>query len=227
MIESKFPGDSVGEKVLGGFLDRFFYNKIEIDNFYRHHNKNEQYLGMDVTIERNGTKYIIDEKAALHYPDGLNTFALELHYKKGGKQKEGWLFDDKKVSTHYLFAWPIRKHVELNDLKQEDIKNVEVMLVNRKSLIDSLNKSHLSKANINSHVNSILIMNRVNQINQQLKVNGIHQMRYSLSKHLGEAPVNLVVNKEIYKSLAEFHFKIYRDKPYPRDKWNNSDRWLK
>jgi hypothetical protein len=226
MTKSNFPGDSYGEKVLGEFLDNFFYSKINLANFQRHNTPNEQFLGMDVTFDRNGTRYIIDEKAALYYPDGLDSFALELHYKKEGKPKEGWLLDNTKSSTHYLFAWPIRKHVKLIDLKQEDIKHVEVMLVNRKSLIDSMN-INLKKANINSHVDSILLNDSVDQINRQLKSNGIHKVRYSLSKHLAEAPVNLVVNKEVYKTLAEFHFKIYRDKPYARDNSKKSDGWLK
>lgn len=34
-------------------------------------------------------EYVIDEKAAVRYPNGLPTFLFELSYEKDGKVKEG------------------------------------------------------------------------------------------------------------------------------------------
>ncbi len=228
MIKSKYYSDSHGEKILGNFLDRFLYKKLGIECFERHQSKDNQYLGLDVTFKRNGTMYLVDEKAALHYTKGLNSFALELHYKMKNDQKEGWLFDERKKTTHYLLAWPIRKEVDLKDLELNDILRVEVMLVSRQSLIQELQQQYnLTPDKIKNQVKHILREDDVSEMNEQLKEENIHHMRYSLSKQFREQPVNLVVNKEVYKSLAEFHFKIYRDQPYAQDTRKESVSWLR
>jgi hypothetical protein len=64
--------------------------------------------------------------------------------------------------------------------------------------------------------------------NQRFRKNSIDsskQIYYYYSNQLAEAPINLVIHKDILKTLAEFHFNVYRNKPYVKHEKYVS--WLK
>jgi hypothetical protein len=108
-----FHEDLKGEQALAEFLEAFLYSKLDIQDFHRNTDRVNQFRGIDVSFTFRGNVYVIDEKANLHYADGIPTFAFELSYIKNGRRKPGWFFDDSKMTDYYLVAWPKRKNVEI------------------------------------------------------------------------------------------------------------------
>jgi hypothetical protein len=226
--KSNFIDDLNGEKVLANFLDEFLYKKLEIQNFSRTTSNKSNYLtnqykGIDVTFTFNSFNYIIDEKATLYYPEGIPTFAFELRYKKDNKWHPGWFYDETKETEYYLLAWPKRKNVKLSELKLDDINTVEVMLLARKDLHNYLNEHYaINSAAINDAVDGII---KANQFGKLEKIHPSSGHYYYYTEYLAETPINLVVQKNTLKQLAIFHFVIYRNKPFAKNK--NSYMWLR
>lgn len=227
-MKSKFMEDLHGEGVLGEFLDKFLYGKLQIQEFTRNSRLKLDYMeyqfkGIDITFTFNGTDYIVDEKATLQYPDGIPTFAFELKYKKNNQWREGWFYDESKATRYYLLTWPIRNPVELSDLQVNDIRKVEVMLISRKELQDYLFKNYQIDRNV--------IQGEVDNIIKAQKFRKLHTIHptsnhyYYYTEYLAETPINLVIQKNTLKDLAIFHFNIYRDKPYIKN--TNSTIWLR
>lgn len=67
------------EKVMGEFLDKYFYNENIEGTITRVKDRKLQVKGVDVVIDDGDVKFYIDEKAAIRYV-GLKTFALELSF---------------------------------------------------------------------------------------------------------------------------------------------------
>jgi hypothetical protein len=226
--KSNFIDDLNGESVLANFLDKFLYEKLEIQAFSRNTSDksnylHKQYRGIDITFTFNGSDFIVDEKATLYYPDGIPTFAFELRYKKENIWNLGWLYDEKKETEYYLLAWPKREHIKLSEMKLEHIRTVEVMLICRKDLHDYMYKNFgLNKGLIDGAVEEII------KANQFGKLDTIHPSSnhyYYYTENLHETPINLVIQKITLKKLAIFHFVIYRNKPYAQHMDYNI--WLK
>lgn len=226
--KSNFIDDLNGENVLANFLDKYFYAKLEVRDYFRntpekHNYLQYQYKGIDVTFKWNGYDFIVDEKATLHYPNGIPTFAFELRYIKDNIWRPGWFYDETKQTEYYLLAWPKRQDIKLSELKMEHFQTVEVMLLSRKNLHEYLNKNYdITKQAIHVAVDNIITANNYG------KLHNIHPSSnhyYYYTKYLSETPVNLVIQKSTLKELAIFHFVIYRDKPYAQRKENKI--WLK
>lgn len=230
--KSNFQADIQGEKILAGFMDKFFYNKLDISNFKRFNGDssvedlNIQRNGIDLNFTFDNKKYIIDEKASLHYPDGLPTFAFELKFKNSSNLwRDGWFIDNSKLTTHYLISWVKRKSVDLKVLKEDDINTVEVILLEKKKLIDFLKENYnLNNEAIKNQVKLIINKNEFGQLHSigDYKFPRFH---YTPSCKLQETPINLVIHKKTLIQLSDFHFIIYRNKPYCKS--DKSSLWLK
>lgn len=226
--KSTFSEDLNGESILAEFLDKYLYEKLQIQEFIRNtpHQRNhmeKQYKGIDVTFKFEGSHYIVDEKATLQYPNGIPTFAFELRYKKNGQWRPGWFYDDTKETKHYLLAWPIRDDVKLSYLKLDDIRKVEVMLISRKDLRDYLfDNFRVNQDGIQVEVDKIIKANHFGKLHQ---IHPFSNHYYYYTEYLAETPINLVIQKNKLKELAIFNFMIYRNMPY--SKKGNSGIWLK
>lgn len=130
-MKSEFDNDIKGENVVVEFLEKYFYSNFNFETYHRFVDKDMQNKGVDLKFSTKQKEYIVDEKAAIRYPNGLPTFAFELTYIKDGKVKEGWFYDNTKETNHYILIWPIRKDVPLEKLKVEHIYSAELMLVDR------------------------------------------------------------------------------------------------
>lgn len=227
ILQSKFESDLQGEKILGEFLQKFFYSKLNIENFFRntpdkYNFLDNQYLGIDVTFKFSNCEYIVDEKATLHYPNGLPTFAFEIKYRKNGEWKTGWLYDTNKKTEYYLLAWPRRKNKDLNYLIIDDIKTVEVMLIKRSDLLNYLNTSYgLNKNIVEKKANKIITLNNFGKS----PITHFSDIYFFYTKNLAETPINIIIKKNILKKIATFHFLIYRNTPYSQQP--KYDIWLK
>ena len=106
--------------------------------FRRVHDKARQLAGIDLILEFNDREYNIDEKAQIHYVNkGLKTFAFELEFTGQSGIREGWLFDEKKLTTHYFLVCELESETDGLD----GLTGFRLISVNRRSLIGFLEKN--------------------------------------------------------------------------------------
>ena len=190
------------EKVMGEFLDKYFYNENIEGTITRVKDRRLQIKGVDVVIDDGDVKFYIDEKAAIRYV-GLKTFALELSFiNRQGDINTGWLLDNKKINDYFLFVWIN----ELNGTEIKDIssiKNVDVALVSKASIFRHLNSLGWSK-------NNLLEKDRRIRNNDEEYMGNIlrDKCKFSFSNHLVEKPINILLPKETYMEIADLSINI-------------------
>ena len=190
------------EKVMGEFLDKYFYNENIEGTITRVKDRNLQVKGVDVVIDDGDVKFYIDEKAAIRYV-GLKTFALELSFiNRQGGINTGWLLDNKKINDYFLFVWIN----ELNGTEIKDIssiKNVDVALVSKASIFRHLNSLGWTK-------NNLLEKDHRIRNNEDEYMGNIlrDKCKFSYSNHLIEKPINILLPKETYMEIADLSINI-------------------
>lgn len=190
------------EKVMGEFLDKYFYNENIEGTITRVKDRRLQVKGVDVIIDDGDVKFYIDEKAAIRYV-GLKTFALELSFiNRQGDINTGWLLDNKKINDYFLFVWIN----ELNGTEIKDIssiKNVDVALVSKASIFSHLISLGWSK-------NNLLEKDRRIRNNEDEYMGNIlrDKCKFSFSNHLVEKPINILLPKETYMEIADLSINI-------------------
>lgn len=190
------------EKVMGEFLDKYFYNENIEGTITRVKDRKLQVKGVDVVIDDGDVKFYIDEKAAIRYV-GLKTFALELSFiNRQGDINTGWLLDNKKINDYFLFVWIN----ELNGTEIKDIssiKNVDVALVSKASIFRHLNSLGWSKNNLLEKDHRIR-----NNDNEYMGNILKDKCKFSFSNHLVEKPINILLPKETYMEIADLSINI-------------------
>jgi hypothetical protein len=190
------------EKVMGEFLDKYFYNENIEGTITRVKDRRLQVKGVDVVIDDGDVKFYIDEKAAIRYV-GLKTFALELSFiNRQGDVNTGWLLDNTKINDYFLFVWIN----ELNGTEIKDIssiKNVDVALVSKASIFRHLNSLGWTK-------NNLLEKDRRIRNNEDEYMGNIlkDKCKFSFSNHLVEKPINILLPKETYMEIADLSVNI-------------------
>lgn len=190
------------EKVMGEFLDKYFYNENIEGTITRIKDRKLQVKGVDVVIDDGDVKFYIDEKAAIRYV-GLKTFALELSFiNRQGDVNTGWLLDNTKINDYFLFVWIN----ELNGTEIKDIssiKNVDVALVSKASIFRHLNSLGWTK-------NNLLEKDRRIRNNEDEYMGNIlrDKCKFSFSNHLVEKPINILLPKETYMEIADLSVNI-------------------
>lgn len=192
-MKSEFENDVKGEEVVATFLEKYFYKKLPLRNYHRNKDMTNQNKGIDLEFITKKGHYVVDEKAAIRYPNGLKTFAFEISYVKDGVIKEGWFFDDTKETSHYILIWPIRKDIPPEKLKIEDIYSAELMLVDR----FEFQKYILKKYNLGKED----FLKKAKEIRNKGKIEGPPNIKESSAKYyystqLAEKPINIVFRKE-------------------------------
>lgn len=190
------------EKVMGEFLDKYFYNENIEGTITRVKDRKLQVKGVDVVIDDGDVKFYIDEKAAIRYV-GLKTFALELSFiNRQGDVNTGWLLDNTKINDYFLFVWIN----ELNGTEIKDIssiKNVDVALVSKASIFRHLNSLGWSKNNLLEKDHRIR-----NNENEYMGNILKDKCKFSFSNHLVEKPINILLPKETYMEIADLSINI-------------------
>ena len=190
------------EKVMGEFLDKYFYNENIEGTITRVKDRRLQVKGVDVVIDDGDVKFYIDEKAAIRYV-GLKTFALELSFiNRQGDINTGWLLDNKKINDYFLFVW-------INELNGTEIKDI--------SSIKNVDVALVSKASIFSHLISLgWTKNNLLEKDHRIRNNEDEYMgnilrdkcKFSFSNHLVEKPINILLPKETYMEIADLSINI-------------------
>lgn len=197
------------EKVMAQFLDEHFYKKIGYTWRERVTDRERQVKGLDVILKRDGKVYNIDEKAAIRYTNGLNTFALELSFlNRKGNRVDGWLIDEKKVNDYFVFVWINKiegEHIENVD----SFKEVEVALVSKEKIMIYLES-------LGWDVDKLLIKDErirdgIDDNLGDIRKNGC---KFSYSERLFEKPINILLPKQAYIKIADEHSIIMKSSRY-------------
>ena len=189
------------ERVIAQYLDTHLYNDVRFTKHLRTDGREAQLSGSDIIISVPSlgiNDAIVDEKAITHYMmKPLPTFALELSFlSQNGNVVEGWLTDTKKETEYYLMMWI--KATKSWNIEVEDIVQIEYMLVKRSDILNWLNQQGFSVEQLREKAKLI----REKQIGGAIdKVNG-KDFWFYLTTKLAECPINIVVRKKVYESLA-------------------------
>lgn len=190
------------ERVIAQYLDEHLYNDGRFSRHERTDGREEQLLGSDIIISVPSLGIqdaIVDEKAITHYMiRQIPTFALELSFlSQSGNIVEGWLTDTDKVTEYYLMMWPLATkpwNVEI-----EDIKSIDYMLVKRSDILDWLASQGYTINKLKEKAE--LIRKTISENGAIDKVDG-KDFWFFLTTKLAECPINVVIRKKIYESLA-------------------------
>ena len=190
------------ERVIAQYLDEHLYNDVRFTRHDRTDGREEQLKGSDIIISVSslGIKdAIVDEKAITHYMTRqLPTFALELSFlSQSGNVVEGWLTDTEKVTEYYLMMWPLATKPWTIEI--QDIKSIEYMLVKRSDILQWLASQGYTLDKLKEKAN--VIRETITENGAIDKVNG-KDFWFFLTTKLAECPINVVIRKKIYESLA-------------------------
>lgn len=197
------------EKVMAQFLDEHFYKDIGYTWRERVTDRERQVKGLDVILKRDGKVYNIDEKAAIRYTNGLNTFALELSFlNRKGNRVDGWLIDEKKVNDYFVFVWINKIEGELIE-NVDSFKEVEVALVSKEKIMIYLES-------LGWDVDKLLIKDErirdgIDDNLGDIRKNGC---KFSYSERLFEKPINILLPKQAYIKIADEHKIIMKSSRY-------------
>ena len=190
------------ERVIAQYLDEHLYNDGRFTRHDRTDGREEQLKGSDIIISvpSLGIKdAIVDEKAITHYMiRQLQTFALELSFlSQSGNVVEGWLTDTEKVTEYYLMMWPLATKPWTIEI--QDIKSIEYMLVKRSDILQWLASQGYTLDKLKEKAN--VIRETITENGAIDKVNG-KDFWFFLTTKLAECPINVVIRKKVYESLA-------------------------
>ena len=195
--------DEKCSNIVSDFLDEHFYLK-KTELFERINDKERQIQGIDVIFSLKNVKYICDEKAAIRYVNkNLRTFSLELSFRdRGGNLHNGWLIDEMKINDSFLFIWIDKAKYDILTSK-EDIQELEIALVSKKSIIEYLKsigwkipklikKSELIRENENEYCGNLYE----------------DECKFVCSRFLYEKPVNVLLKRDLLKKISVYNEKI-------------------
>lgn len=208
MNNSKRNEDKKGEIAVANFLDKYFYPNLPIKKFLRISSKAEQISGKDVLFtNKQENEFIVDEKAALHYVNmDIPTFAFELSFiNANGVLSDGWLFDDSKVTTHYLLIWvkSINKTPYIKSCN--DITSLETLLISRSKVKKILESNLLDKNNLLSLAD---VFRNKNINSSETKSEVHHKFKLFYTGKLAEKPINIVISKKLLKDKCNAHYVV-------------------
>lgn len=225
-MESFRKQDMKAETVLGEFMDNAFYSKLRDKDgnkvgFKRVTDAVAQRKGIDVIIEGQGKRFLIDEKATLYYSNMMiPTFAFEVSsiQKSSTVPVEGWLVNDALETNYYMLIWPnikckrnaegVWERVPLDRLHRQDFTIVEAMLIRKKKILEFLEENGWPKERIIAFANEIREYYRFNTENIKLPVQETDGFYFYYTAKLAEKPINIVIRKEILKKIADASYFI-------------------
>jgi len=225
-MESFRNQDMRAEQRLGEFMDAYFYSKLKSKNgapisFTRMSDRDSQLKGIDVCIETDGRKMLIDEKASVYYSNAMiPTFAFELDSVQKGHAEpvQGWFINDELMTEYYMLIWPnvkcfqqsgqwVRK--DIKNLTRDDFTIVEAMLVDKNDLRIMLEHKGYDKNHLIEYAKRFREMHYKSRGKEEKEIT--ENVKITFSGQLAEQPVNLVVRKELLRNIAKGIYLISAD----------------
>ena len=202
-----FSRDSKRESYVGEFLNSHLFD-VYFEKSERITDKKRQLSGVDI-ICRHGDipgELLIDEKAATSWANReIGTFAFELSFLLGEREIEGWFLerDRKSETSHWLCVWPRTSGGQINSV--EDIISAEVVLIECKSLRRWARRI--------AGKSTIYLEDCIQNLRNSREIREMEWagLRVIISRNLPEQPINLLVPKEILRTLSgDFHWDLSR-----------------
>lgn len=174
--------------------------KRENHLFVRNRDTVLQKKGVDIISFKTGVPRAVDEKYALTcWNRDLQTYSFEIRTKNNAYGK-GWFVAKNSMTQDYMLVW-----LRSTDEDLYDVYSLEVALISKDAI-----KRYLAENNVN--VETILrIFNRraVSKngkkelyINKNIKV--VQSLKFE------EAPVNILISKDVLLSLSYCSYKSYK-----------------
>lgn len=194
---SSFGQDVKKEQILHSYLDGL-YERLGM-HFNRVSDTEMQNRGIDIVVVKNGRDFFVDEKAQLDYiGHSLPTFAFEIGYFKEAVHKKGWLFDEKKLTTHYMLITHIYLKEGRRFASTDDIASIKVLWLNRSKLTDTLERIGLGQTYCEMAEKEARTLGRTDRI-----YSGHPGYYFMLSDQKAEAPFNLVIGRSQLLTLGK------------------------
>ena len=195
-----FNRDSKREACVAEFLDSHLYPRYFLKS-ERVLDRERQLTGIDVICihpEIDG-EMLIDEKAATSWAHReIETFAFELSFLLYEKELEGWFLDmdkeKKSKTTHWLCVWPRTAGEQIQSVS--DIVTAEAILIESQML---RRWARRMAARDPISLDSVMESLRGDSDKDEIQWAGL---RVLISRGLPEKPINLLIPKDILRSLA-------------------------
>ena len=213
MINNR-KNDMIVEREIAGFFDENLYSNKELfSEFARTDDYDSQIKGSDLILSSSDGKLkrvVVDEKVAITRANtGLETFSLELSFiNKLGRKTCGWFLDTSKTTEYYLFGWinkadipydEKRKKWVTDEIRKENINELEWALVSRKKIIKFLEDRGWTLEKLGKQDE------RIREQEGVKTKEFIDDVSFRYSGNYIERPVNILVKRETYIKLSDFH----------------------
>jgi hypothetical protein len=179
---------------LNSIMDKVYSNNNY--DFVRNYDVKLQKQGVDLIYTNKDKTYYIDEKAAIkYYNTTLNTFSFEI----GSNVAKGWFREDNDyiITTHYILIYPKANSPDLSDIYE-----VEYIIISKNKIWNYLHSVGVGDFNSSKEILDNVSIGKWGKkywfINQYVKLVQSVQIK-------PEQPINIVINKEILKSLSNKH----------------------
>ncbi len=197
--------DMEAERELAKFLDKYLYTRDIFTRAERTDNADIQIDGSDIilSIPSLGIKdAVVDEKASIYYINkDLRTFVLEISFlNRSLHYNEGWFIDDSLSTEYYLMQW-IKADVDNPwQVKENNITEIECVLVSKAKLKAYFEAEGYTKEKL------LQTAQQMRASNQTMIAPSGKPYRFYFTQKLAEKPVNILLNKEEYIRMGEFHY---------------------
>ena len=203
-----FGRDSAREGFVADFLDQHLY-PVYFQSHQRVSDRSEQLSGIDIRLEHEDIvgDLLVDEKAATSWAHReIGTFAFELSFLLNEEEYGGWFLDieGRSKTTHWLCVWPRTTGGKISS--SEDIVSAEVILLDARKLRHWVRRM--------GQLEQKGLQEIVNQIRNDVSLGELEWagLRVLISRSLPEQPVNLLLPKDVLRSLSgDLHWDLWAD----------------
>ena len=197
--------DMEAERELAKFLDKHLYTKDIFTRADRTDNASTQIDGSDIiiSIPSLGIKdAVVDEKASIYYINkDLRTFVLEVSFlNRSLHYSEGWFIDDSLSTEYYLMQWIKANVADPWQVKENNITEIECVLVSKAKLKAYFEAEGYTREKL------LQTAQQMRASNQTMIAPSGKPYRFYFTQKLAEKPVNILLNKEEYIRMGEFHY---------------------
>lgn len=212
------------EKCVGKWLDDHFYNNTEIfDETERVHDLARQVAGIDVVAKKGGSDNVLNIDEKVKYYKALNTTIETIGFElvrtiRDGRRTPGWFVDSQSRTTHYslLSLYLKDRSEDPKAITYDNIDYIVNLLVNAREIKEYF-ANYLSTLPKQSFSYKDLLDIVMNGPGDKVLPDGMtyksdeykarlfltKDMWITYSKTFREQPVNLVVTRNLLKSLRQ------------------------
>lgn len=189
--------DELQEKVVGKYLDRYFYSTWTTD-IERNSDKETQIKGLDLTVtSTNNNIYTIDEKAAVKWTNKhLNTFAFEVDsLDKNGKLYNGWFMTstNNSINDYWLLVWIDKAKADVFK-SVEEIEQVTVSLVKKTDIYQWMHRKNITGMDLKNAVTNLRDNFNYNNEHKHSWINGY---KLTIQTNVSEHATNILLPRNI------------------------------